>query len=135
MRSFEELEAAVVEAARSGEIHLYMDFKPEFPDTPRNWEQVWKLLSLAPRPCAVTESIKTRVRSICAPYARQVGLNDVAYPSGMRLLRAIREGSRLRSWRSTQRRRASAQTPVRRHARLGRFQRDGMTYRLPGEAG
>jgi len=39
MRSFEELEAAVVEAARSGEIHLYMDIKPEFPDTPRNWEQ------------------------------------------------------------------------------------------------
>ncbi len=39
MRSFEELEAAVVEAARGGEIHLYMDIKPEFPDTPRNWEQ------------------------------------------------------------------------------------------------
>ena len=39
MRSFEELEAAVVEAARSGEIHLYMDIKPEFPDTPRNWER------------------------------------------------------------------------------------------------
>ena len=39
MRSFEELEVAVVEAARSGEIHLYMDIKPEFPDTPRNWEQ------------------------------------------------------------------------------------------------
>ncbi len=38
MRSFEELEAAVVEAAISGEIHLYMDIKPEFPDTPRNWE-------------------------------------------------------------------------------------------------
>ena len=39
MRSFEELETAVVEAARSGEIHLYMDIKPEFPDTPRNWER------------------------------------------------------------------------------------------------
>ncbi len=38
MRSFEELEAAVVAAAISGEIHLYMDIKPEFPDTPRNWE-------------------------------------------------------------------------------------------------
>ena len=38
MTRFEELEAAVVEAARSGEIHLYMDIKPEFPDTPRNWE-------------------------------------------------------------------------------------------------
>ena len=39
MRSFVELEAAVVEAALSGEIHLYMDIKPEFPDTPRKWEQ------------------------------------------------------------------------------------------------
>ena len=39
MTSFSELEAAVLEAARSGEIHLYMDIKPEFPDTPRNWEQ------------------------------------------------------------------------------------------------
>lgn len=38
MRSFAELEAAVVEAAQAGEIHLYMDIKPEFPDTPRNWE-------------------------------------------------------------------------------------------------
>jgi hypothetical protein len=38
MHSFAELEAAVVEAAKSGEIHLYMDIKPEFPDTPRNWE-------------------------------------------------------------------------------------------------
>ncbi len=38
MASFEELEAAVVEAARKGEIHLYMDIKPEFPDTPRDWE-------------------------------------------------------------------------------------------------
>lgn len=39
MRSFEELEAAVVEAAHAGEIHLFMDIKPEFPDTPRFWEQ------------------------------------------------------------------------------------------------
>ena len=38
MRSFVELEAAVVEAALAGEFHLYMDIKPEFPDTPRNWE-------------------------------------------------------------------------------------------------
>jgi hypothetical protein len=38
MMSFAELKEAVVEAARSGEIHLYMDIKPEFPDTPRNWE-------------------------------------------------------------------------------------------------
>jgi hypothetical protein len=39
MRSFAELEQAVVEAACEGEIHLYMDIKPEFPDTPRFWEQ------------------------------------------------------------------------------------------------
>lgn len=38
MTRFEDLEAAVVEAAQAGEIHLYMDIKPEFPDTPRNWE-------------------------------------------------------------------------------------------------
>ena len=38
MHSFAELEAAVIEAALSGEIHLYMDIKPEFPDTPRDWE-------------------------------------------------------------------------------------------------
>jgi hypothetical protein len=38
MTSFAELEEAVVEAALAGEIHLYMDIKPEFPDTPRNWE-------------------------------------------------------------------------------------------------
>ena len=39
MRSFLELERAVAEAARAGEIHLYMDIKPEFPDTPKYWEQ------------------------------------------------------------------------------------------------
>ena len=38
MTSFAELEEAVVAAARQGEIHLYMDIKPEFPDTPRDWE-------------------------------------------------------------------------------------------------
>ncbi len=38
MQNFAELEEAVVKAARSGEIHLYMDIKPEFPDTPRDWE-------------------------------------------------------------------------------------------------
>ena len=43
MTSFEDLERAVVEAARRGEIHLYMDIKPEFPDTPRNWEKELEL--------------------------------------------------------------------------------------------
>ena len=43
----------------------------------------------------MTESIKTRLTSISAPYGREVRLDDVAYPSGMRLLRlTIREGSR-----------------------------------------
>ncbi len=39
MTSFLELERAVVEAAKAGEIHLFMDIKPEFADTPRFWEQ------------------------------------------------------------------------------------------------
>ncbi len=38
MTTFGELEELVVEAARCGEIHLYLDIKPEFPDTPRKWE-------------------------------------------------------------------------------------------------
>ncbi len=38
MTSFTELEQKVVEAARDGEIHLYMDIKPEYPDTPSKWE-------------------------------------------------------------------------------------------------
>ncbi len=36
--SFEELEALVKEAARQGEIHLSFDLKPEYPDTPRKWQ-------------------------------------------------------------------------------------------------
>jgi hypothetical protein len=36
--SFEELRELVIGAARAGEIHLYFDIKPEFPDTPRKWE-------------------------------------------------------------------------------------------------
>jgi len=39
MTSFAELERKVVDVARAGEIHLYMDIKPEYPDTPRKWEQ------------------------------------------------------------------------------------------------
>jgi len=38
MTTFDELETLVVAAARRGEIHLYLDIKPEFPDTPRKWE-------------------------------------------------------------------------------------------------
>jgi hypothetical protein len=39
LTAFGELERKVAEAARAGEIHLYMDIKPEYPDTPRKWEQ------------------------------------------------------------------------------------------------
>ena len=39
MANFAELEQAVVEAAKAGEFHLFMDVKPEFPDTPRFWER------------------------------------------------------------------------------------------------
>ncbi|WP_374544964.1 sulfur relay protein DsrC [Rhodoblastus sp.] len=38
MTTFSELEQKVVQAARDGEIHLYFDIKPEYPDTPRKWE-------------------------------------------------------------------------------------------------
>jgi hypothetical protein len=41
--SFKELEELVVQAAKNGEIHLYFDIKPEFPDTPRKWEQQLEL--------------------------------------------------------------------------------------------
>ena len=37
-KSFAELEQFVAQAARDGEIHLYMDVKPEYPDTPQKWE-------------------------------------------------------------------------------------------------
>ena len=36
--SFEELEELVKEAARQGEIHLSFDLIPEYPDTPRKWQ-------------------------------------------------------------------------------------------------
>ncbi len=44
MTTFDQLESLVVEAARRGEIHLYFDIKPEFPDTPRKWEARLELL-------------------------------------------------------------------------------------------
>lgn len=36
--SFYELERLVVESARSGLIVLYFDLKPDFSDTPRDWQ-------------------------------------------------------------------------------------------------
>jgi hypothetical protein len=38
LTSFSELERIVCDAASAGEIHLYFDIKPDFPDTPRRWE-------------------------------------------------------------------------------------------------
>lgn len=37
--SFSELERMVVQAAQDGEVHLYFDIKPDYPDTPRGWEK------------------------------------------------------------------------------------------------
>jgi hypothetical protein len=36
--SFRQLEELVKEAARQGAIHLTFDLKPEYTDTPRNWQ-------------------------------------------------------------------------------------------------
>ena len=37
--SFAQFEEVVVAAARAGEIHLYFDIRPEYPDTPRKWQE------------------------------------------------------------------------------------------------
>ncbi len=37
IQSFEVLERLVIEVAKSGEIFLEMDLKPDYPDTPRVW--------------------------------------------------------------------------------------------------
>jgi len=36
--SFEQLLQAIAEKAGQGEIHLKIDIKPSYPDTPANWE-------------------------------------------------------------------------------------------------
>ncbi|MBT5110007.1 MAG: sulfur relay protein DsrC [Rhodospirillaceae bacterium] len=41
VNSFNELIDAVRKCASDGEIHLQFDVKPDYRDTPRNWE--WKL--------------------------------------------------------------------------------------------
>ena len=38
VRSFKDLEFLVIEAAKRGYRFLQFDVKPEFVDTPRNWE-------------------------------------------------------------------------------------------------
>ena len=43
----------------------------------------------------MSDSVKTPLKTISAPYGRQIRLEDVAYESGMKLLRVtIREGGR-----------------------------------------
>ena len=43
----------------------------------------------------MSDSVKTRIATITAPYGREIKLDDVAYDSGMKLLRVtIREGAR-----------------------------------------
>ncbi len=43
----------------------------------------------------MTESVKTRLSEIEAPYGRRIRLDEVAFESGMKLLRVtIREGAR-----------------------------------------
>ena len=37
--AYDDLERLVADAAKSGMILLYMDLKPDFPDTPRDWQQ------------------------------------------------------------------------------------------------
>lgn len=37
--SYEELETLVADAAKNGLILLYFDLKPDYPDTPRTWQQ------------------------------------------------------------------------------------------------
>ncbi len=39
LASFDELESVVAEVGRNGEVLLYMDVRPEYPDTPREWQQ------------------------------------------------------------------------------------------------
>ncbi len=38
MKSFDDLKVVIKEFARRGEMHLRFDVKPQFPDTPNDWE-------------------------------------------------------------------------------------------------
>ncbi len=43
----------------------------------------------------MSDSVKTRLKAIAAPYGREIRLDDVAYESGLKMLRVtIREGAR-----------------------------------------
>tara|TARA_Y100001935_G_C17146086_1_gene428067 strand:+ start:467 stop:655 length:189 start_codon:yes stop_codon:yes gene_type:complete len=38
MQSFDDLKVVLKEFAKRGEMHLRFDVKPQFPDTPLDWE-------------------------------------------------------------------------------------------------
>jgi hypothetical protein len=38
-RSYRDIEDVVIQAAKNGLVLLYMDVKPDFPDTPRDWHK------------------------------------------------------------------------------------------------
>lgn len=38
MQSFDDLKVVIKELAHRGEMHLRFDVKPQFPDTPNDWE-------------------------------------------------------------------------------------------------
>lgn len=38
MKNFDDLKMVVKEFAKRGEMHLRFDVKPQFPDTPEDWE-------------------------------------------------------------------------------------------------
>jgi hypothetical protein len=71
----------------------------------------------------VSDSVKTRLTTVAAPYGREVRLDEVAYASGMKLLRVtIREGARYTvieldataaiEWADAMRRWAKGDSPV-----------------------
>ncbi|MCZ6565680.1 MAG: sulfur relay protein DsrC [Gammaproteobacteria bacterium] len=40
LQSFEELKVKLSERARQGEVFFRMDVRPQFQDTPENWEDI-----------------------------------------------------------------------------------------------
>lgn len=48
--SYRDLERLVAAAAESGMILLYFDLKPDFPDTPRDWQKRLELTFYQAKP-------------------------------------------------------------------------------------
>lgn len=40
LQSFEEVKVKISECARQGEVFFRMDVRPQFQDTPENWEDI-----------------------------------------------------------------------------------------------